>query len=135
MPTLMPQNMNITYKCQKATRISFSDKPCGIDEKTIAIKATEKEPPVPGASLAQLERQTAQAESDRLKREEKFAATATIPSVAVTTPKSNALQCKHVDDAVSVIDSRLRQPHDGPTGDYWTSERKRLMDERFALRC
>ncbi len=131
---LMPKNMNIMYKCQKGSRISFSDKPCAANERTLAITASEKETPASGPSLAKLQRQAAQMESDRLEREEKFA-TAAILTAAAKTNSANQIRCKNIDDAVAVKDSELRQPHSAQWGDYLTGERKKLMDERYSVGC
>jgi len=49
--------------------------------------------------------------------------------------QSKAAQCQQLDAAVSAKDSELRQPHSPQWGDYLTGERKKLMDQRFALRC
>lgn len=61
---------------------------------------------------------------------------------AVAQPRSGAqlgpskeMQCKVIDDAIASVDAQLRQPHGAQQGDYWTQQRKELMDQRFALRC
>jgi len=50
-----------------------------------------------------------------------------------TQDKAN--KCQSLDAAISTKDSELRQPHSAQWGDYLTNERKKLMDQRFALRC
>lgn len=48
---------------------------------------------------------------------------------------SKEMQCKVIDDAIAAVDTQLRQPHGAQQGDYWTQQRKALMDQRFSLRC
>jgi len=54
---------------------------------------------------------------------------------AINASQNKAYQCQRLDAAISTKDSELRQPHSGQWGDYLTEERKKLMDQRFALRC
>lgn len=49
--------------------------------------------------------------------------------------QNKVYQCQRLDAAISTKDAELRQPHSGQRGDYLTEERKKLMDQRFALRC
>ena len=49
--------------------------------------------------------------------------------------QNKSYQCQRLDTAITTKDSELRQPHSAQWGDYLTEERKKLMDQRFALRC
>lgn len=49
--------------------------------------------------------------------------------------QNKAFRCKSLEEAISMKDSELRKPHSGQWGDYLTEERKKLMDQRFDLRC
>lgn len=49
--------------------------------------------------------------------------------------QNKTLRCQHLDQAIAAKDATLRQPHSAQRGDQLTSERKRLMDQRFELRC
>jgi hypothetical protein len=54
---------------------------------------------------------------------------------ASNASQNKAYQCQRLDAAISIKDSELRQPHSAQWGDYLTQERKKLMDQRFVLRC
>lgn len=49
--------------------------------------------------------------------------------------QTKSTQCEQLDRAIATKDAELRQPHSGQWGDYLTAERRKLMDQRFALRC
>ena len=49
--------------------------------------------------------------------------------------QNKASRCQAIDAEIAVKDSQLRQPHSGGWGDYLNEERRKLMDQRFALRC
>lgn len=49
--------------------------------------------------------------------------------------QNKSMQCEQLDRAIAAKDSELRQPHSAQWGDYLTAERRKLMDQRFALRC
>ena len=127
------RDVNLTFKCQKNGRTSFSDKPCDAGARTMSVTAAEESPGVADDRLAQMKRGVARMEADRLSRERGQAAV--VVSRATPPDTNKAIQCKEVDDRVSSLDARLRQPHDAPTGDYLTGERKKWMDRRFELRC
>lgn len=127
------REVNLTFKCQKSGRTSFSDKPCDADARMMSVTAAEKQPNVPDDRLAQMQRGVARMEADRLAREREQAVV--ILSQQTTPDPTKANQCKEVDEWVSWLDAQLRQPHDAPTGDYLTGERKKWMDRRFELRC
>ena len=44
-------------------------------------------------------------------------------------------QCNQVDRALAAKDAELRRPHSAKRGDRLTAERRKLMDQRFDLRC
>lgn len=44
-------------------------------------------------------------------------------------------QCQQLDRQIEGTDAALRQPHSGEWGDYLNEQRRKFMDERFALRC
>ena len=127
------RGLDLTFKCQKNGRTSFSDTPCDLDAKVVSVTASEKLPPVRDERLAQMKQQAAQMEADRLAREK--AQSAVIASRPTALEPNKAAQCKEVDDWVAHFDARLRQPHDAQFGDYLTGERKKWMDRRFELRC
>lgn len=127
------RDANLMFRCQKNGRASFSDKPCDTDARTMSVTAAEKLPDAPDDRLAQMKRSVVRMEADRLAREREQAVV--IVSRATTADSNKTIQCKEVDDWVSSLDARLRQPHDAPTGDYLTGERKKWMDRRFELRC
>ena len=52
-----------------------------------------------------------------------------------STERDKAWRCGQLDQAITATDSALRQPHSAQRGDQLTAERKRLMDQRFDLRC
>ena len=127
------RDVNLMFKCQKNGRTSFSDIACDADAKTVSVTATDKFPPERVDRLAQMKRQVARMEADRLAREQ---AQAAVIASQVTAPEPNkAMQCKEVDDWIAYLDSQLRQPHGAQKGDYLTGERKKWMDKRFDLRC
>ncbi len=73
-------------------------------------------------------------ESDRLERER--TQQAGFAAAPTTDPRTSAsAQCKSIDEQIALIDARMRQPHDGQTGDYFNGERKKLTDRRFDLGC
>ena len=49
--------------------------------------------------------------------------------------QAKAVQCQQLDQAITTKDAELRQPHSGQWGDYLAAERRKLMDQRFELRC
>ena len=131
--TKFQRETELTFKCQKNGRTSFSDRPCEADAQVVSVTEARELPPVRDDRLAQMKRQVAQMEADRLAREQAQPAVSSVPS---TEPEPNkAIQCKEVDGWVAHFDARLRQPHDAQMGDYLTGERKKWMDRRFELRC
>ena len=128
-----PRDVNLTFKCQKNGKISYSDTPCEVDAKVVSVTATEKLPPARDDRLAQMKRQVARMEAERHARDQ--AQAAVVASRTITPEPNKAIQCKEVDEWVAYFDSRLRQLHDAQTGDYLTGERKKWMDRRFELRC
>jgi len=44
-------------------------------------------------------------------------------------------QCSQLERQIEATDGALRQPHSGQWGDHLNGERRKLMDQRFALRC
>lgn len=136
-PVPHTNNLTVTYKCENRGHISFSDQPCLVNHKTLSVTATAKEAPATQSNFQQLKKQLSVMEANRLERERQYAA-------SVTSPKSSNLanqregkefRCKYIDEQISIIDSQLRQPHNAQRGDYLTSERKKLTDERYFLRC
>ena len=134
-PAPIPGNLSITYKCEKAGHISFSDKPCNHSEKTLAVTATEIEPPRPNNDLERQKNAVASMKAERLEREKKYAARAMLVSGTSNTSQFKEARCKQIDLAIIAKDSELRQPHSAQWGDYLTGERKKLTDERFSLGC
>ena len=128
------ENVAVTYKCEKGGRIRYGDQPCGKDEKTILVSASEKTNH-PDRSLSQLQASVAQMEASRLEREREQAAAIQSSAATASGQDGKEMRCKLIDQAIAGIDSRLRQPHDAPTGDYYTGERKKLTDERFSIGC
>lgn len=133
--SIIPEHLAITYKCEKAGRISFSDRACASNERTVSITASEKEIPTAN-NLQQLKGRLAAMEEDRRERENKFAVAAIATSLpATSTSQVKEQRCQQIDLEIAAKDSQLRQPHDAQWGDYLTGERKKLTDERFSLRC
>jgi len=116
----IPNNLILTYKCEKAGRISYSDKPCATNEKPLAVMAAEKETTAPDRTLDQLRKTVATMEADRLERERKYAATLPTPTVTNSYVQARNIQCQQIDLEITAIDARLRAQHDAQTGDYWT---------------
>ena len=127
-PNQQPSNLNIIYKCEKAGRISFGDKPCAANERTLAITATEKAPTTRN-NLEELCDRAAVWEASKSDR-----ATEAKSANAVIV-QSNEIRCQQIDRAIATKDSELRQPHSAQMGDYLAGERKKLYDERFSLGC
>lgn len=127
------RDVNLTFKCQKNGRTTFSDKPCDAGARTMSVTAAEKSPDVADDRLAQMKRGVARMEADRLSREREQAAV--IVSRATASGPDNATECRMIDEDVALTDALLRQPHDARRGDELTATRKRLMDRRFELRC
>lgn len=133
--TVMPDHLTITYKCEKDGRVSYSDQPCSVKQKTVSITAAEKESPTTN-NLLQLQGRLAAMEAARHEREKEYAAAAASTSTStMTTGQHTAPVCQDIDRAIAVKDSELRQPHTAQWGDYLTGERKKLMDKRFTLGC
>jgi hypothetical protein len=132
--TTMPSNL--TFKCEKGGHISYGDQPCGEKTTTVAITASEQEPPTKN-NLQQLQERLAAMEASRLEREEKIASATVVLSSApaASTNRSLASACQEIDLAIAAKDSELRQPHSAQWGDYLTGERKKLTDKRFSLGC
>ena len=134
-PTPILSNLSSTYKCEKAGHISFSDKPCNPNEKTLAVTATKIEAPRPNNDLERQKNAVASMKASRLEREKQYAAAAKRESSTSKTSQLKEAHCKQIDLAIIAKDSELRQPHSAQWGDYLTAERKKLMDERFSLGC
>lgn len=54
---------------------------------------------------------------------------------ATNSSQNKEFRCKRLEEAISTKDSELRQPHSSQWGEHLTEERKKLMDQRFDLRC
>ena len=74
-------------------------------------------------------------EASRLEREQKQAQIVQFSPAPASNQDGKELRCKQIDQAIAAIDSRLRQPYDAQTGDYFKGERKKLTDQRFSLGC
>lgn len=131
--TQVPRNADMTYRCQRNGQTSFSDQPCGSNATVVSVMPGDRQASQPDDRLARMKRVAAQMETDRLAREQ--ALNVEIATRATASESSEAAQCKIIDERIASVDARLRQPHDAQTGDYWTAERKKLMDKRFDLRC
>lgn len=131
--TQAPRDANLTYRCQKNGQTSFGDQPCGSEATLVSVMADERRAPDPDDRLARMKRAAAQMEADHLARER--TPNAVIAVQSTESKPSNAAQCKFIDDQIAQVDAWLRQPHSAQEGDYWTERRKKLMDERFDLRC
>lgn len=135
-PNAISNNIDLTFKCEKNDRISYSDQPCADKERAVSVMATEKASPAKN-NLEQLRERVAAMEASRHEREKKFSATTTA-QVTPSTGNANLakeLRCQQIDLAIVAKDSELRQPHTAQWGDYLTGERKKLMDERFSIGC
>lgn len=130
----LPTDLTFTYKCEKAGRLSYSDKPCNTNEKALAVTATEKEAPRTNNDLERLKQTVASMKASRLAREKRYATAANSVGTS-TSVQSHEFRCQQIDKAIAAKDSELRQPHSAQWGDYLTGERKKLTDERFSLRC
>ena len=135
-PVEMPSELDVTYKCEKSGKVSFSDKPCAAGTKVLAVRATERQAPRANDNLEQLKRQLAILESYRLEREREYAErVGSRPVSAVSVKRSKEFRCNEIDKEIAAVDSMLRQLHSAQVGDYWTGKRKELTDERFSIRC
>ena len=133
--TVMPDHLAITYKCEKDGRVSYSDQPCSVKQKTVSIAAAEKGSPTTN-NLQQLQGRLASMEASRHEREKEYAAAAASTSTSTTTTSQHtASLCQDIDRAIAVKDAELRQPHTAQWGDYLTGERRTLTDRRFTLGC
>ena len=75
-------------------------------------------------------------EAERLARDRQFeVATAETAKASKNTVGSKVNECENIDNGITSIDARLRQPHNGQEGDFWTAERRKLTDRRFSLGC
>lgn len=133
-PNTIPSNLSINYKCGNGGQVSYGDKPCSVKEKTIAVTAVENETPRANNDLERLKSAVSAMENSRLEREKQFAA-ATKTTRTSNATQFNEIRCQQIDLAIANKDAELRQPHSAQRGDYLTGERKKLMDERFSLRC
>ena len=127
-PSPLPSNLSITYKCEKAGRVSYSDKPCAANERALTITATEKAPTARN-NLEEIRDRAAVWDASK-----SHSAIEAKPTNAVIA-KNNEIRCQEIDRAITTKDSELRQPHSAQWGDYLTGERKKLYDERFSLSC
>ena len=129
--------MAVTFKCEKGGHVSFGDKPCGSDEKTVAVTAVQRDRPAEQKSnLEQMKARAVAMETARHDRDRQFAVGAAIVTKDTIGANPNkAMRCEQIDKAISGCDSVLRQPHTASEGDYWTGERKRLTDERYTVGC
>jgi len=134
---IFPADMAVTFKCEKGGHISFGDKPCASNEKTLAVTAVQRERPAEQKSnLEQLKERAVAMEAERHARDQQFDLEAAAITInAVGTNPTKAMRCEQIDRAIAGCDSVLRRPHSAPDGDYWTGERKKLNDERFSMGC
>jgi len=134
---IFPVDMAVTFKCEKGGHVSFGDKPCGSNEKTVAVTAVQRERPVEQKNnLEQLKARAVAMEAERHARDRQFdlevvAITINAGGVNPTKP----MRCEQIDKAIAGYDSVLRQQHTASEGDFWTGKRKELTDERFSIGC
>ena len=134
---IFPADMAVTFKCEKGGHVSFGDKPCGSNEKTVAVTAVQRERPAEQKSnLEQMKERAVAMEAARHARDRQFdLEAAAIATNAVSTNPNKTMRCEQIDKSIAGCDSVLRRPHSAPEGDYWTGERKKLTDERFSIGC
>ncbi len=131
------KNLIATFKCEQGGRVSYSDQPCANGAKTLAVTAErEIQIPNPTANLQKMKARAAAMEAERLARDRQFeVAAAETAKASRNTVGSKVYECETIDNGISSIDGRLRQPHNGQEGDFWTAERRKLTDRRFSLGC
>ena len=136
VPNHPPQSdLSMTYKCEKAGHLSYSDKPCNGSEKTVAVTTAEKkESPATGNDLERMKNAVSSMQEARIEREKQYATNKNNPSTN-TDQASKIARCQWLDQAIATKDAELRQPHSAQWGDFLTGERKKLTDERYFLRC
>lgn len=134
---IFPANMVLTFKCEKGGHVSFGDRPCGSNEKALAVTAVERAQPVAqNNNLEKMKERAIAMEAARHERDRQFALEASaIASEAVRADPNKTKRCEQIDKAIAGCDSILRRPHSATEGDYWTGERKKLTDERFSIGC
>ncbi len=133
----LPKNLIATFKCEKGGRISYGDQPCANGAKVLAVTA-EKEvlAPNPTANFQRMRARAAAMEAERLARDRQFdIAAAETAKITANAADAKANQCAIIDNAIASVDAKLRQPHNGQEGDFWTAERRKLTDRRFSLGC
>ncbi|GHU03743.1 hypothetical protein FACS1894158_02740 [Betaproteobacteria bacterium] len=131
-----PDNVNLTFKCEKDGRISFSDKPCSSNEKTVSTTAFEKTSPVNTSNnLEQLRKQAAAMEAARLEREKNAVVAFPKTDKADRDAQSRDFRCREIDNRVTEIDALLRQRHSSKTGEQLSERRRKLYGERFSIGC
>jgi hypothetical protein len=136
-PQAIPSNLSTTFKCEKRGRVSFSDKPCSGNERTVSVTTVENTPSTnQNGNLEQMRAMAAAMEASRLEREKQYAAaTATKTIASRNANQIKEMRCQQIDREIARVDSLLRQPHSAEEGDFWTGERKKLTDERFSIGC
>jgi cytoskeletal protein RodZ len=128
-------DVNLTFKCEKDGRISFSDQPCSSNEKTISTMATKKSSPGNASNnLERLQRQVAAMEASRLEHEKRHSSLAETGNTGGNA-RSKDFRCREIDKEITQIDSRLRQAHSAQYGDHLTENRWKLNKERFSIGC
>ncbi len=132
-----PKNLITTFKCEQGGRVSYSDQPFPNGAKTLAVTAEQEiQAPNPTANLQRMKARAAAMEAERLARNRQFEiAAAETAEASSSTAGSKVYECENIDNGITSIDARLRQPHSAREGDFWTAERRKLTDRRFSLGC
>jgi hypothetical protein len=131
-----PGNVNLTFKCEKDGRISFGDKPCSSNEKTVSTTAIEKTSPVNASNnIERLRKQVAVMEAERLAREKNAMLASPKTSKTERDAQSRDFRCREIDKEITGIDASLRQGHSSKYGERLSERRRKLYSDRFSIGC
>jgi hypothetical protein len=111
------------YKCARDGESVYSDSPCP------GGKVVDVTPPVQGFVPVRPRRATTQ------KPEQPDAPAVNVASEQATERSMREARCALILAAIDQIDARARQPQTVPEQDRLREERRKLVDERYALRC
>jgi hypothetical protein len=121
------------YECVVNGQRVLSDRPCGPEAQARTVVVDQPD----SRDVAQAQQRTEEAQASSAPRaySQPQAASGEAAAAVGSTGSTDASACAAVDQAIAVLNARMRQPYTSQEGEWLRAEWHRLQDQRAALNC